>query len=130
MHDLLDMKQRTTCQTAAGTWVLKRLGLRAQLRVGGRAAEIVGGVFDQAPQKIQVAAWMLATIELATEQAPPQWDWDAAPDDEILGQLYDHYVQWDASFRAPVASPQDPTGGHVGAQSPVLVSPNVSDSSA
>lgn len=123
--DLIDAKQRTTITLPEGQWVMKRLSLKDRMRVGGLAAQYLGGPVDQAPASLQITALMLATVELATVQAPPGWDWDAQADDRVLAALYEAWQRWDDSFRRPVASGADAVGGTVSTESPVLVSPDV-----
>lgn len=112
MIDRIEAAQQHTITIAGvGTWTVRRLGLKDRLAVGGRAAQYLGAPVDQAPAALQVTALMLATLELATLQAPPGWDWNACPDDTVLGPLYDQYSAWDDSFRPPVGDPPGPVGG-------------------
>lgn len=115
MIDGLDARQRTTFTLDAGTWTLRRLGLRDQMRAIGRATQILGCPFDDAPAGFQVAAMMLATVEIATVDGPLGWDWNSQEDDRVLSELYDQYLAWDATFRGGVAPAPGAVGGGSGA---------------
>lgn len=127
MQDRIDAKQRTTITLPEGNWVMKRLSLTDRLRVGGVAAQLIGGPVDQAPAGIQISALMLATVQLATVQSPPEWDWSAQPDDTVLTALYEAWQTWEDSFRRRVEDPPGRVGPGSRPESAVLVSPNVSD---
>ena len=126
--DRVDASQKHVFTLPDGSWTLKRLGLLDQQRVVGQATLILGCPFDDAPIGSREIAWMIATITVATVEAPAQWDWNAQPDAAILTTLYGQYAEWDASFRGPVAPRTGVAGPDAGAESPVLVPPAVPDS--
>ncbi len=130
--DALDARQqqRFTVADSAGvphTWVLRRLGIGDHVRIGGRAAALAGGPWDQIGEIYQVLALMIATIEQATVDGPDGWRWADQPDDTLLGQLWEQYQAWEQSFRPGVARGPGGTGGGAATEPTVVVSPTLSD---
>jgi hypothetical protein len=126
--DRIDASQKQVFTLPEGTWTLRRLGLLDQQRLAGQATLLLGCPFDEAPLGSRNIAWMLATVTIATVDAPPQWDWNAQPDTTTLETLYAQYIAWDNSFRPSVAPRAGVAGGESGAESSILVSPTVPDS--
>ena len=129
--DALDARQqhRITVTDAAGvprTWVLRRLGLGDHVRIGGRAAALAGGPWDQIGEVYQVLAIMIATIEQATVDGPADWRWGEQPDDTLLGHVWEQYQAWEQSFRGGVARGPGDAGGGTAGESAVVVPPTLS----
>ena len=103
MNDAVTALQQHTFQLPQGVWVLKHLRYGETLRMAGLATRYLDCRFDDAPVGFQTAALIRATIELATVQAPPQWDWETQEDDQVITALYTQYREWDDSFRAGMA---------------------------
>lgn len=103
MADNVTAVQQQTFSMSWGTWILKHLRYGDSLRMAGLATRYLDCRFDDAPLSFQTEALIRATIELATVQAPPGWDWDTQEDDAKLTELYRAYREWDNSFRAGVA---------------------------
>ena len=128
MYDVVDQKLRTRVTVDGRTWVLRRLGFDDQLRVSGRAVQLLGGTaFDLVSAPYQIAAHMRATIEVATVQAPPEFDWGAQADGELLSAVWDQYRAWEDTFRPRVADGSGDAGDGAAAEPAVVVPPNVPD---
>ena len=110
MPDELTALQQTTVTLPYGTWVLRRLRYKETFQLASRAASYFTEPFDKIPQAFQTAAWVRATIELATVQAPPQWDWEQEDDDSRMTELFTRYQAWNDSFRPGVAVPAGAAG--------------------
>lgn len=128
--DRIDATQKHVFTLPEGSWTLRRLGMLDEQKVAGQATLMLGCAFDEAPLRSREIAWMWATITVATVDAPAGWDWNTQPDTTVLETLYTQYVEWDRSFRQPLAGPTGAVGGGAGAEPPVLVSPAVSDSAS
>lgn len=126
--DRVDASQKHVFTLPEGSWTLKRLGLLDQQRVVGQATLILGCPFDDAPIGSREIAWMIATITVATVEAPERWDWNAQPDTDVLTTLYAQYAAWDASFRGAVAPRTGVARADAGPEPAVLVPPAVPDS--
>ena len=121
----VDAQQKHIFTLPEGSWTLKRLGMLDQQRVPGQATLLLGCPFGDAPVASQENAWMWATITVATVTAPDGWDWNAQPDTDVLMRLHSAYVDWDASFCAPVAPRTGVASPDAGTESSVLVSPDL-----
>jgi len=108
MADNVTALQQHTFQMPWGTWILKHLRYGDSLRMAGLATRYLDCRFDDAPVNFQTEALIRATVELATVQAPPNWDWDTEEDDTKITALYSQYRVWDDSFRAGVADSAGP----------------------
>lgn len=112
--DRIDAAQQRQFTLPEGTWTLRRLGILDGGKVAGQATMFLGCPFDDAPLASREVAWMWATITVATVQAPPTWDWNAYADTQVLETLFNQFVEWDNSFRTPMAEPAADMGAGAG----------------
>ncbi len=113
--DRIDASQKHVFTLPAASWTLRRLGMMDEQRVAGKATLMLGCPFDEAPLRSREIAWMWATLDLATVEGPPDWDWNAQPDTTLLETLYQAYIEWDRSFRRPLAADEGTASGGAGA---------------
>ncbi len=113
--DRIDASQKHVFTLPAGSWTLRRLGMMDEQRVAGKATLMLGCPFDEAPLRAREVAWMWATLDLATVEGPTDWDWNAQPDTTVLEALYQDYIEWDRSFRRPLAPDEGTASGGAGA---------------
>lgn len=94
--------QTITVTTDVGTWVLKRPTLKTHFEVARRIAQRLQAPLDQVDGAVYLAARALAFIEACTVAAPPGWNWEEQPDDRILMQVYDRWMEQLDAFKSDV----------------------------